>query len=204
MFVQQCAESLARMEGVGEICIVDCDSTYQPLLDWYSRQSDFRVLREANLKNHAPWRTKEDLSKGEPFYFVSDGDLDFGDCPSDMLLVLRDDMEKYPEIIKAGPSLKIDDLPNTKMNRDVRSHEGKYWTKEWDAMWYEAHIDTTAALYHRGHGWRGYGPALRCKPPYEARHLPWYITELPDDMRHYVSRLDPNGLTWSPRFGVQS
>jgi hypothetical protein len=206
LFIRQCAESLAGMENIGEITILDCESTYQPLLDWYDSQKDFRVVRLKNLSAHAPWRSGQDLSRGEPYYFTSDGDLDFSLCPRDFLTLCVEAMEKYPNLVKVGPSLKIDDLPDTMMNRNVIAHEKKFWKKDWDPLWYEGQIDTTAAVYRKGSGWGGYGPALRCKPPYEARHLPWYLDKanLPEDMRHYTERMNVSGLSWGPQFRVKS
>jgi len=206
MFVRTCAESLAKLDNVGQITILDCESTYPELLEWYESQSEFRVLKLKNHGAHAPWRSNEDLAGAGDFYFASDGDLDFTDCHPGLLTECQKVLEAYPEIIKAGPSLKIDDLPDTPMNVKVRAHEAKFWRKEWNPLWYDALIDTTAALYRKGHGWRGYGPALRCKPPYEVRHLPWYLDRLnlPPDMKHYVGRMKVDGLSWGPQFRIQS
>lgn len=191
-------EHLKRCDDVGQITIVDCASTYQPLLDWYADLDDVTVIRTTNLGPRAPWSHRHDDA---PFYFVSDGDLDISEVPHDFLCRLRQGLIDHPQAIKAGLSLRLDDLPNDlPLTRGVREMESQYWqTRIGD--WYDAPIDTTAALYRGHQGWGGYGPAIRSAPPYMARHLAWYLRpgEIPPDWQHYLDHLSAEGILWTPR-----
>lgn len=197
MSVVGMVEHLKRCDEVGQITVIDCESTYQPLLDWYAEQSDIEVVRAENLGNHAVWK----LFRPAEDYFASDADLDISAVPIDFLTLLRDKLRE-PHWVKVGLSLRLDDIPNAHPFADeVRSHEGKFWTRPNGPRWYLANIDTAGTMYRGGTGWGGYGPAARSRPPYVARHLPWYLTtgNVPDDWRHYLTRLSPKGLHWSPK-----
>lgn len=198
MQVREMVNQLLLCEGIGPITIVDCESTYQPLTDWYDNECPVHVIRAANLGNRAPWNF---VNIGSP-YIVSDADLDMGKVPRDVLKHLEYALEKYPNAIKAGVSLRIDDLPDgAPLKGKVIDWESKFWTKPLDAVHYDADIDTTFALYRKGEGHGGYGPAVRLAPPYVARHVPWYLTPstTTEDWRHYFANAKPAGLMWGPQ-----
>lgn len=187
--LQQCAD-------VGEITIVDCGSTYPPLLAWYE-SCGVTVRRCENLGPRAAWVGRQHVSE---FYFVSDSDLDLTGVPLDFLQKLREGLERYPDYIKAGLSLRIDDLPaDLPLTARVLDVETPYWSKPLDPDWYDAPIDTTAALYRDAREWMGYGPALRAAPPYCAKHLAWYLRAgaVPPDWQYYFENLKPSEVTWS-------
>ena len=192
-------EHLLLCDEVGPITIVDCDSTYGPLIDWYEQECPCRVIREPNLGNRAAW---QHIHERDGFYFESDADLDFTGVPYDMLIVMRDKLMSSPEHIKVGMSLRLDDLPDeSPIATRAQAHEANFWKfPTVDGRWYQADIDTTAAVYRGGKGWCGYGPSLRAAPPYMARHPAWYVTpnNMSEEWRHYLQRLKPTGLTWSP------
>jgi hypothetical protein len=188
-------------ELAGPITIVDCDSTYPPLLEWYEQECpliDVTVIRAANLGPRAPWRYITDA--GEGYFFISDADLDLSNTPPDFLRVLRQGLIDYPERVKVGLSLQIDALPDdSPITERVRRHEIKFWTERVGSFW-SANIDTTAAVYRLGEKGRGhYGPALRSAPPYMARHLPWYVTPdtLTEEWRHFLGRSEFERVTLS-------
>ncbi|AMV19261.1 hypothetical protein [Planctomyces sp. SH-PL14] len=171
---QDMVERLKECDCVGEIVILDCGSTYPPLKEWYA-SCPVRVEFLSNLGSQALWRWGG--FPGNGFYFESDSDLDLSDVPKDFLLRLMEGFAKYPHVKKAGLSLRIDDLPDDfPLKKHVVNHERQFWSKPLDEFWFEADIDTTAALYRGGTGWGGYGPSLRSAPPYTARHVPWYMS----------------------------
>lgn len=190
-------EQLMQADEVGEIIIVDCDSAYQPLLEWYRSLRDVRVIREKNLGNRAVWKHCRD---GFP-YFVSDSDLDLTGVPKDFLVRLRQKLWKEDRIIKAGLALRIDDLPDHYPHKaDVIHWESQFWQD--GKEWHHAEIDTTAAMYRGGHKFTGFGPALRLGGEYAAKHVLWYLDpeKLPEDWRFYLRRLQHGAsLGWSPR-----
>lgn len=188
---------LLECDDVGEITIVDCGSSYPPLIDWYTGECPVNVILDENHGPRAAWRH----IVADEFYFESDADLDLTDVPRDFLPQLQEGLCEHPEAIKAGLSLRIDDLPADGPGTPrVRAHESQFWRQRIDAHWFSGDIDTTAALYRPHHGWRGYGPALRAAPPYTARHLAWYLASetLNEEWRYYFEHLSPEGIAWSP------
>lgn len=189
--------------------LIDNDSTWQPLLDWYAT-CDFEVVRLAdNVGHHAPWlRVIPQASEfekrwGVTKYIVTDCDLDIGECPSDLLSVLAEPFE-WPGTIKAGLGLRIDDLPP--WQEAVAKWESRWWKRPVDSMkrFYHALIDTTFAMYdvRTPHAtvMRVVGvKSFRTGPPYLARHVPWYLDSenLDEENRHYFATANGSN-SWKP------
>jgi len=193
------AEKLLTLDGVSWVTIVDCDSTYQPLLDRYASLPDgVEVAYENNLGPRAAWASLWREMDG--LYAVSDGDLDISDWPKDAITRMADRLQSQPHLLKVGAALRIDDLPDTEIGRRATTHEAQFWTRRMGSgsPFFAADIDTTFAVY-RQPCWGGYGPSERCGFA-QARHLAWHLdmANLPDDWRHYLRRVDPNaGTHWS-------
>jgi hypothetical protein len=197
--VRGMVEFLLTCDDVGPITIVDCASTYPPLIDWYRTNCPARVIFAENLGNHAPWRYVE---PSDGYYFASDADFDLTGVPRDFLRVLREGLIEFPEIRKTALSLRIDDLPDdSPLSKSVITHESQFWQRCRNGQWFEADVDTTVAMYRGREGWGGYGPALRSAHPYTARHIPWYLTRdtCTEEWEWYFRHLDPKGITWGPR-----
>ncbi|MEZ5268651.1 MAG: hypothetical protein R2789_08835 [Microthrixaceae bacterium] len=106
-------------------------------------------------------------------------------------------MERYPEVDRAGPGLRIDDLPEAgRHTADVRSWESQFWSDE---------IEPGVPCRHRHHSGslqaretRAPGRmAIRTGEPYTARHLPWYETGPGDEeSQFYRMRADPTVNSW--------
>lgn len=200
--VKPMVEHLITCDDVGPITIVDCDSTYAPLLDWYEHECPVNVIRADNLGNQAGWHFLDQSTS----YIVSDADLDLSRVPRDFARKLQFALDRFPARIKAGLSLAIDDLPEDSPIRDrVVAHESQFWTTPLDDLHYDAAVDTTLAMYRAGTGWGGYSPAIRLAPPYTARHVPWYLTPAStgEDWQHYFSRLNPTGIVWGPALATE-
>lgn len=193
-------EQIRRFPGA-EVTIIDNASTYAPLLKWYDelqRGGDVKVIRLLeNLGKFAPWKCGAvDAAKSE-YYVVTDPDLDLSGVPADALEVLRAGMERY-EVSKAGLSLAIDDLPEDGIvGPEARHWESQWWKNSVDDRFFNAAIDTTFAMYKRS---RGAGAQIRAKPPYTARHLPWYLTPatMTPEYRYYLSEAS-NVSDWGER-----
>jgi len=190
-----------------EVIIVDNASTYEPLLDWYNQGCPYKVVRlPQNSGSHAPWTSGAVLPApvhrawfGSDYYVVTDPDLRFEGCPRDVLDVLVDGYEAYPEITKVGVSLEITDIPQDAISaREVVAWESQFWTNRRDGRFFNAGVDTTFALY--GVGIPCKGNCLRADRPYTARHLPWYFTldSLTEEQTYYLQNAT-NGH-WSKIF----
>lgn len=205
------AEWFACIRGVEPI-IIDNASTYQPLLDWYANKNEcpFRVIRlDANHGHHAPWHQgcvlwghTHKAMFGSDVYAVTDPDLDFTGVPWDLFDVCIVGFREVPRAIKVGIGLRIDDIPEH-ANLRVWQCEGSYWTRDACERFFYAPVDTTFALY-RARTEHRYAmdlgvPTIRAKPPYVARHLPWYWRkdELNDEQQYYFEHANSSN-SWKP------
>jgi hypothetical protein len=171
-----------------QVVIVDNESTYPPLLDWYASCPCQVVRLPGNFGEHAPWNCGVVLSPeahrtfwGSDFYVVTDSDLSLGTCPKDLIEVLVEGSRAYPHLNKVALSLEIDDLPDESPAAvHVRQWESQFWRERQDARFFKAAVDTTFALYSIdvpfGTAQSQDGNSIRSDRPYTARHLPWYIT----------------------------
>lgn len=186
------ASWIARLSGARAI-ILDNASDWSPLLAWYEG-CPFEVRRlGANLGHRAPWICGAVDGVTTPFYVVTDPDLSMAGCPTDVLKVLADGLNRFPWATKAGVGLEIEDIPAEYPSRElIRDIEGRYWTDRLDAGFFRAAVDTTFALYRTGDE-PPCAPALRSDRPYVARHLPWYIRpgDLDEEELHYLRTADP-------------
>ena len=189
--------------------LVDNASDYQPLLNWYATCPYEVVHLGENVGHHAPWLRVIPPAGGfvrkygSAYYVVTDCDLDISECPQDVLCVLREPFGWARGMIKSGLSLMIDDLPEWQSS--VRGWESRWWKKPLaDGRFYDALIDTTFAMYDcrtpRKTAMTVVGvPAARSAPPYQARHMPWYLDgdNLDDENRHYFATANASN-SWKP------
>lgn len=192
------AEKLLTMDEVDFITIVDCQSTYRPLLDRYDQLPDgIEILNCSNLGPRAAWAICSELMQEGP-YIVSDGDLDISGFPRDTITRMRERLMSQPHLKKVGAALSVGDLPNTRVAQMAIAHESHFWGRPTAPGFYAADIDTTFAMY-REPVWAGYGPSERCGFA-TARHLAWYLEpgKIPGDWQHYLGRVAPEaGTHWS-------
>lgn len=170
---------LADMPDV-RVVIVDNNSDWIPLLDWYETDCPHEVIRlDENIGHHAPWKCGAvDQYADKQFYCVTDCDLDLAGVPPDLMEVLRSPLSAGIAE-KSGISLRIDDLPE--WQNSVAAWERRFWNKPTpDKRYYWAIIDTTLCMYrsdlpHRLAMSIGGIKTVRSAMPYTARHMPWYL-----------------------------
>jgi len=155
------------------IFILDNDSKYLPLLDYYKTTSHKIIFLKENIGYLALWESEIfDQFSGSQLIYTDSDVVPLDDCPDDFMDVFSDGLLRYPKIQKVGFSLKIDDLPeHFKIKDQVIAHESVYWKEQISPLYFRAAIDTTFALYRpnaRGGFW---APAIRTAPPYSARHV---------------------------------
>lgn len=160
-----------------KIIIVDNDSTYPPLLEWYNTLSDVKTIRlKENIGPYAPWKCCRKL-QNIFFYVVTDSDLDLSEVPLDVLSKLKEGLDQFPQASKAGLSLEIEDIPKEfSYQNSVQQWELQFWSKKLTSEWWLAPIDTTFAMYRPGVQFGSIYNAIRADRPYTAKHLPWYLT----------------------------
>lgn len=163
--------------------ILDNDSTYAPLLDWYASNPCEVVMLGDNVGHHCPWTTGvfQHYTEPDSYYVVTDPDLDLSSCPDDTVGHLVNLYDRYPDITKAGISLEVLDLPEeSPVYQNVLGWETPFWQQKRDWQCYDAPIDTTFAVYSTKRGFPlhhgQFNRAVRADRPFTARHLPFYLT----------------------------
>ncbi|WP_222621715.1 glycosyltransferase family 2 protein [Pontibacter cellulosilyticus] len=192
-----------KERGYRNIIILDNDSTYPPLLEYY-KSSDIKVIR---LNQNLGFKALEkiDLYKEvrKGFFVYSDSDvLPHEDCPGDFLKFFLQILKSNPLVQKVGFSLKIDDIPDhfSKKN-EVIKWESQFYTRKVGENMFDATIDTTFAL-HRPYAKistsGGHLKMIRVGYPYQAYHLPWYndSKNLSEEEKYYVNSVEI-GTHWS-------
>lgn len=171
-----------------EVILIDNNSTYQPLLDWYD-DCPYKVYRlSENLGHLALWKSGLIDSFDDRYFILTDPDLDLSGVPHDYADFLLKGLENNPNVVKSGLSLRIDDLPNNPFAKQAYEWEKKFWQGRRDGLGFiNASIDSTFAVYDRERTWGdfpGGSPsndkffsAVRAPKPYTAKHCPWYLTK---------------------------
>lgn len=167
--------------------ILDNNSSYEPLLEWYEKEKPNVERFKLNYGNCCIFNTgildKYNLHGN---FILTDPDLDISGIPKDFLHILKLGLDKYSWADKCGFSLSIDNLPDNSITQEVLKWETGYWQNPLDDMYFKAPIDTTFALFRtRMHSFE----CIRTNIPYCAKHMPWYWTKenIPNDEKYYIN-----------------
>ena len=192
--------------GLHNIHILDNDSTYPPLLEWY-RTCPYEVIHLGrNLGFKALWKDKATRRRFcRDYYTYTDSDVVLDDdCPADVMERLyRLLKDRYPYAAKIGLSLRIDNLPEHYAHKQkVLEWESRYYTHPTGTGLYRAPVDTTFALYRPRVGLSRSRAveAYRTAVPYRLKHLPWYTdSQHPSDEERYYTDHCRHATEWSSR-----
>lgn len=190
--------------GYTQVYILDNDSSYPPLLDFYQRmRKDIQVVPLGeNVGHTALWDRKilERFNVNGPFVYSDPDIVPIAECPPHVLEFFWEVLRAFPEKTKVGFGLRIDDLPDHyKFKRKVITWESQFWNTKLTPKLYEAPIDTTFALYRPGSGYDLSG--IRSGFPYLARHAPWYenLDTPSEDHAYYVRHAKAGTNNWSAK-----
>lgn len=182
------------------IILLDNNSTYPPLLEFY-KSTKYEVVRfKRNYGQTVLWRTKAFQEViAQNYYILSDPDIvPDKSCPLDAIEHFHHLLGKYPAYDKAGFGLQLDDIPSYYQHREkVIRWEKRFWMKEIEPNVFDAPIDTTFSLYRPGTGYSF--NSIRTGAPYIARHTSWYVNsvELTAEEAFYRKRLRKDFSHWS-------
>jgi hypothetical protein len=159
--------------GMKSITIIDNESTYPPLLDFYAQIAIPIIHTPSNIGPEAFWEMGMHGNMQTRF-IVTDADIvPDSACPLDLVGKMLEVAERYGA--KTGPGLRIDDLPDWYSEKQrVLIWETQFWQKRKDAECFDAAIHNHFGLYQPGWAVWPNAPHLRLDFPYVARHLPWY------------------------------
>lgn len=188
--------------GYKHIYILDNDSTYPPLLEYYKTVSAQVIFLGRNVGYKALWETEVFEQFKKQYYVYTDPDILMQkDCPSDFVYHLYKALNQYPMVEKAGVALKIDDLPDSYLfKREAIENEKLFWQNKLDTDIYDAQVDTTLALYKPF----AFGIAEECKAirvagKLTAQHLTWYLdtNHLSEEELYYKQSIKSNSSVYS-------
>lgn len=181
------ADDLHKL-GYTNIHILDNNSSYGPLLEWYTvcpytvkrleHNQEFLAVYNSGYINefiHLPW------------IVYSDCDIELNpETPIDFIAQIIGYMEKYNKM-KGGLALKIDDLPRNSYTEHYRNWEARYWVNELEKDVYEAQLDTTFCVIKPGQPFDY--QAIRVAGNMMAKHVPWYtdFSNLDEEEKYYLS-----------------
>lgn len=191
--------------GFKNITILDNDSSYPLLMDWYRNLEavgDVKVKRMYG--NYGPWvlwKRNMHLDIKVP-YIVSDPDLIPAPyCPGNLVQRMFDLLTESDRFDKVGPSLRLDNVPGHYAKKDlVLAWESYFWHRPVGRGVYNAPIDTTFAMYRPGTNFKiDPNKNARLGYPYTLEHTPWYIDErnLDEEEQYYRNNADHRVTSWS-------
>lgn len=174
--------------GCDRIVILDNQSSYPPLLEFYESTPHRVIHLTENVGPDALWKTGTlEAHCPDGRYVYTDPDVvPIEACPVDAIERLNDVLDRHPDLHKVGLGLYLDDLPDHYAHKPhVLAWEEKFWTQMIEPEVYAAPVATTFAVY-RGRG-RNDESSARTGYPYVARHCPWYSNSasLTDEERYY-------------------
>lgn len=165
-------------EDVGDLIIIDNNSTYEPLLDWYKTNPCDIIYCNNNNGQSCPWILDIPNKLGYKYYVVTDPDLDITYTPKDCLIFLREKMEKYQEYSKIGLSLENWQVSeNSPYYHHLKNWAITNWDEDsiFDGLLTNQIFDTTFGLYNLEKNINS-GKNCTTYKPYSAKHIPWEIT----------------------------
>lgn len=177
------------------IIIIDNDSTYPPLLEWYaSLPIEVDVMRCKNEGHLALFSTGLINKIPEDWCIYTDADL-----------ALNPNMPiNYQEIMlntalelncnKIGVALEITDLPDHYwLKQQVIRNESGWWREEVKENVYKAHTDTTFCFIKKVDQFDSY----RLAGEFTAKHVPWYVdmNNLDDEEKYYLEHCSLDKVT---------
>lgn len=115
--------------GYSNVSILDMDSTYEPLIEWYNSCTHIKVIRWQNTGHKALWidGILRDQFSQYPWVVVSDSDIELSpETPTGFIEQMITVAKDYRGD-KIGLSIRIDDISNPVLRDIVTPIESRYW-----------------------------------------------------------------------------
>lgn len=183
-------EDLQKL-GYQNITILDNQSSYPPLLEWYDSDPCRIIHLARNMQSYALWDCGEFKNVAEePWIVYSDSDIELNpNAPPDFVNILIEKADKY-NFTKAGLALSIENLPDNSYANFYKDWEAKFWHNELEPNVFDAQVDTTFCIV-KPHSTIQY-KALRVAGNFTAKHVPWYVQwdNLDDEEKYYLAHAE--------------
>lgn len=200
-----------------EIVFHDVASTYQPTLIFLEqkRREGYCVYRSEINNHHSVLSSIRDYhyKHGNKYYVMTDADIELDNVNGDILEFYVHLLETH-NANSVGPMLLIHDIPDyypRKINA-MDTHYKQFWGKvprtikykDTDYKYIQCNTDTTFQLSSMKNMPSSFphANAIRCYPPYAARHLDWYLdpNNLTDCQRYYLKNTTSISHWANPRW----
>lgn len=183
-------EKLLKLNPEEQIIIIDNESTYQPLLDWYkSVENSVDIRYHGNHGHLAVWSIELIKELGDYFVYT-DSDIELNEnFPENWKEIMLNYWHKYQR--KVALALHTDDLPDHyRFKNQVIRNEGRWWANELEPNVFEADTDTTFFLI-QNFGDNQYTSVRLAHDNFIARHVPWYhdLKNLDEEEVFYLKNL---------------
>lgn len=192
-----------------KIYIIDNQSTYQPLLDYYEEiKKRVEIIILGSNEGHMVFFKNKNLFNrfGKGFFILTDPDiLPNKKLPKNFMRILIKNLLKYDEwVTKAGFALDISNIPDFyPAKNQVVTWEKRFWKNEVEKDIFLTRLDTTFALY-KPISFEEYQKndnhfkALRFGGDFTCNHMGWHIdySNLTDEQNYYRKHTSSSG-SWS-------
>ena len=188
--------------GCHDVQVLDNDSSYPPLLDYYERLPRGVTLRKLgeNIGPKAFWQLGLQKQCSLP-YIMSDSDLVPSEfCPDDLIAHMHDVLSRFPDCGKVAPGLRLDSVsPNYGQADAAVKWESQFWHQPVSRGLFSAPVDTTFAIYAAGSEYCRHAKNLRLGYPYLLEHVPWQVDEnnLDEEEIYYRAHTSSSFSHWS-------
>ena len=176
-----------------DIVIIDNNSDFKPLLDYYNNEYKYTLLRiKTNLGHKVYEKSFMDKIVGDVF-ILTDPDLEFNKKLPNNFIESMVNISNYYQAEKVGFAL-LYDAPDIRTDvkafgKSIKDWEKQYWTYKFYYQEYEiwsAAIDTTFCLVNK----QNKGGHYRIAGDYLCKHLPWHVgfeKQIPkDEFENYL------------------
>lgn len=195
--------------GYRNLIILDNNSTYPPLLEYYNnieriRRGHVKIVKLGkNFGYKALWLSGilEQMKISTPYVYTDPDVLPIERCPKNFVKRLMEILDSNHEVRKVGLGLVWEDVTFFDKEETQRRESNFYAGSQIGDNLYYAQVDTTFALYSnvRHYSLRF---SLRTAGNLMAYHLPWYFDydNLPEDEKYYMEHADKNSVTSVKKF----
>lgn len=189
--------------GTKSITILDNDSDYPPLLEYYQSLPEGVTVYKTggNLGCQVFWNPlRWHLVQNTPYVLTDSDIVPDVQCPKDLMRHLLALLDRFPKAGKVGTGLRLDNIPDCYSHKiEVQKWEARFWKKKACQGAFFADIDTTFALYPAKTGWSNHNGNIRTDFPYVAEHRPWYVDSknLPKEDQYYLDHLGKDSTHWN-------
>ena len=187
-----------------DIIIIDNNSTFEPLLNYYENDYKYTLLKmKSNLGHKVYEKLFIEKIVGDIF-ILTDPDLEFNKNLPDNFIENMINISNYYQAEKVGFALLYDSPDIRKdikaFGKTIKEWEKQYWTYKYYYPGFEndiwsAAIDTTFCLINK----QNKGGHYRIANNYLCKHLPWHVgfeKEIPNDEFEYYMKNNVSTNYW--------